>query len=68
MERRICRRFAKGKFEIFDNSKKQEIEYFSAGDAPVSFGIVYDMHPTTEERTTAVLESLREFAKRLKAQ
>ena len=56
----------KDQFEIFDNGKKQEIEYFSAGDAPVSFGIVYDMHPTTEERTTAVLESLREFAKGLK--
>lgn len=54
-------------FEIFDNGKKQNIEYFSAGDAPVSFGIVYDLHPTTEERTAAVLESLREFAKDLKA-
>ena len=54
-------------FEIFDNGKKQEIEYFSAGDAPVSFGIVYDMHPTTDQRTTAVLESLREFSKVLNA-
>ncbi len=52
-------------FEIFDNGKKQKIEYFSAGNAPVSFGIVYDMHPTTAERTTAVLESLREFAEGL---
>ena len=57
----------KENFEIFDNNIKQEIEYFSAEDAPVSFGIVYDMHPTTEERTTAVLESLREFAKKLNA-
>ncbi len=57
----------KENFEIFDNNIKQEIEYFSAEDAPISFGIVYDMHPTTEERTTAVLESLREFAKKLKA-
>lgn len=56
----------KEQFEIYDNGRKQEIEYFSAKDAPVSFGIVYDMHPTTEERTTAVLESLREFAKNLK--
>ena len=57
----------KENFEIFDNNIKQEIEYFSAEDAPVSFGIVYDMHPTTEQRTTAVLESLREFAKKLNA-
>src|SRR5688572_21369313 len=56
----------KAQFEIFDNGKKQEIEYFSASEAPVSFGIVYDMHPTTEDRTTAVLESLREFSKGLK--
>lgn len=57
----------KEQFEIFDNGKKQSIEYFSAGDAPVSYGIVYDMHPTTDDRTVAVLESLREFAKSLKS-
>lgn len=53
-------------FEIFDNKTKQKIEHFSAGDAPVSYGIIYDMHPTTEERTKAVLESLREFTKELR--
>lgn len=58
----------KEQFEIFDNNIKQEITHFSAADAPVSYGIVYDMHPTTDERTTAVLESLREFAKNLKAE
>jgi Ca-activated chloride channel family protein len=56
----------KGNFEVFDNGKKQEIEYFSTEDAPISFGIVYDMHPTTDERTKAVLESLREFTKGLR--
>lgn len=58
----------KEQFEIFDNGIKQEITHFSAADAPVSYGIVYDMHPTTDERTTAVLESLREFIKLLKAE
>jgi Ca-activated chloride channel family protein len=57
----------KENFEIFDNNIKQELEYFSAENAPVSYGIVYDMHPTTDERTNAVLESLREFAKKLNA-
>lgn len=52
-------------FEIFDNRIKQKIEHFSAGGAPVSYGIVYDMHPTTEEHTKAVLESLRQFTKEL---
>ncbi len=53
-------------FEIFDNGIKQKIEYFSAEDAGVSYGIVYDMHPTTDERTQAVLESLREFTNGLR--
>lgn len=57
----------KESFEIFDEGKKQEVEYFSAEDAPISFGIVYDMHPTTDDRTKAVLESLREFKKGLRS-
>jgi VWFA-related protein len=56
----------KENFEIFDNTTKQKIEYFSTSEAPISFGIVYDMHPTTDERTKAVLESLREFTKNLR--
>ena len=55
----------KDQFDIFDNKIKQQIEYFKAKDTPVSFGIVYDLHPTTTERTTAVLESLRQFTKNL---
>lgn len=55
----------KDQFEIFDNGVRQTVTHFSASDAPVSYGIVYDMHPTTDERTTAVLESLREFYKGL---
>ena len=54
-------------FEIFDNKLKQQISHFSAEDAAVSFGIVYDMHPTTDERTAAVLDSLRVFTKNLGA-
>jgi Ca-activated chloride channel homolog len=62
-------KFVKGlrqdQFEIFDNKTKQQIEHFSSADAPVSYGIVYDMHPTTDERTAAVLDSLRAFTKDL---
>ncbi len=54
-------------FEVFDNKLKQQISHFSAENASVSFGIVYDMHPTTIERTTAVLDSLRAFTKNLSA-
>jgi len=53
-------------FEVFDNGVKQEITHFSSEAAPISFGIVYDMHPTTDERTNAVLESLRQFTKGLR--
>ncbi len=52
-------------FEIFDNKTKQQIAYFAAEKSPVTYGIVYDMHPTTIERMTAVLDSLRFFAKNL---
>lgn len=54
-------------FEIFDDKTKQQISHFSAEASPVTFGIVYDMHPTTAERTTAVLESLSAFTKQLGA-
>ena len=52
-------------FELFDDGVQRPIENFSAGEAPVSFGIVYDMHPTTEERTRSIIESLRQFKNEL---
>ncbi len=55
-------------FEIYDNDILQEISYFSAEEAPISFGIVYDMHPTTDERTKSVLQSLRRFVSGLRSQ
>lgn len=51
----------KGQFEVFDNKNKQEITFFSAEKAPVSFGIVYDLHPTTSDRTRIILNSLEKF-------
>lgn len=50
-------------FEIFDGRSKQEIGHFSSEDAPVYFGIVYDMQ--AEEQTANVLEALRRFAGQL---
>ena len=52
-------------FEIYDGRVKQTIEHFSASAAGVTYGIVYDMHPTTGQRTNAVLNGLREFTKNL---
>lgn len=56
---------SQNQFEIFDNRVKQKIEHFSSGSSGVTFGIVYDMHPTTDRRTNAVLKGLREFTKGL---
>jgi len=52
-------------FQLLDNGVRQSIETFSSEEAPVSFGIVYDMHPTTADRTRTVIESLREFKREL---
>lgn len=53
-------------FEVLDDDAKRPIESFSAEEAPVSFGIIYDMHPTTADRTKSVIESLRLFKAALK--
>jgi Ca-activated chloride channel family protein len=54
-------------FQVFDNNFPQAIDEFSAEEAAVSFGIIYDMHPTSDELSRNVLESLRRFTKELKA-
>ncbi|HEX8367071.1 MAG TPA: VWA domain-containing protein [Pyrinomonadaceae bacterium] len=53
-------------FQVLDDNFPKVIDEFSAEEAPVVFGIVYDMHPTTSERSANVLESLRKFTKELK--
>lgn len=54
------------KFEIVVDDVKRPIESFSAQEASVSFGFIFDMHPTTSERTKSVIESLRRFKAGLK--
>ena len=56
----------KENFELFDNNVKQEIEQFSAEQSSVAFGIIYDLHPTTSERSANVLGALKQFTKDLK--
>ncbi|HEY0429229.1 MAG TPA: VWA domain-containing protein [Pyrinomonadaceae bacterium] len=53
-------------FEVLDGRTKQQIEEFSTEDAPIYFGIVYDMHPTNREQTQNVLDALKLFAAQLK--
>jgi len=52
-------------FEVFDGALKQQIEQFSSEDAPVYFGIVYDMQRANDEQTKNVLEALRRFSTQL---
>lgn len=65
---KFVRNLRQEQFEIFDNKTKQSIAHFSAEKSPVTFGIVYDLHPTTTDRMKAVLDSLRAFTKNLPAE
>lgn len=51
-------------FTIVDEGTNQPIDVFSANDASLSIGIVYDMHDA-DERSASVLEALKRFTARL---
>lgn len=58
---RYVRGLSKEQFEVLDNKERQQIAHFSSEEAPFSLGVVYDMHPTTPERTAATLRALKQF-------
>ena len=64
---RYVRGLTRDDFELFDEKVKQEIAHFSSDPAPVSLGIVYEIHPRTSERRNAMLAALRQFARNLGA-
>ena len=49
-------------FIVRDNGKMLPIDVFSSENASVSYGIIYDLHPTTDEQTSSVLAALKRFA------
>jgi Ca-activated chloride channel homolog len=53
-------------FEVLDDGVRQQIAFFSAEDAPSTIGIIYDMHPSTMERTAATLRALKQFVQTLR--
>ena len=61
------RGLTKSDFIVLDGGVKQDIDTFAAEDAPVSFGIIYDMHPTSGEQMSGVLGALRSFAGSLRS-
>jgi|SRR5215813_6553097 len=48
-------------FEIFDDSVKQDIAFFSDDDAPISMGIVYDVSASMQNFSSHSLAMLRQF-------
>ncbi len=58
---------AKTDFKVFDNGVEQAVDVFSSRDTAFSYGIVYDLHPTTDEQTASVLAALKKFTSSLGA-
>lgn len=63
---RYVRGLTRGDFELFDEKVKQQIAHFSNDPAPVSLGIVYEVHPRTSDRRSAMLAALRQFTRNLR--
>jgi Ca-activated chloride channel homolog len=51
----------KERFEVYDNSVKQEIEHFTDEDAPLSLGVVYDVSGSMQGRISRSLGALKQF-------
>ncbi|MDQ5846947.1 MAG: hypothetical protein M3539_16805 [Acidobacteriota bacterium] len=60
-------RYVKGlgrdQFEVQDEKVKQQITHFSAEAAPVSIGIVCEMHNARPETMGAMLTALKQFTR-----
>jgi len=48
-------------FMIFEDKIKQEIDFFSDEDAPISLGIVFDVSGSMKERVPRAIKALRRF-------
>src|SRR5688572_22898112 len=62
---RYIRGLTREDFDLFDEKVKQQIAHFSSDPAPVSLGIVYEIHPRTSDRRSAMLAALRQFTRNL---
>ena len=52
---------SKDDFVLYDNGKLTDIAFFSGREAPISYGIVYDLHPTTAGQSKSILRALEAF-------
>jgi len=51
----------KGAFEVYDEKVKQNIEFFTDDDAPITLGIVYDVSGSMTSRLQRSLHALKRF-------
>ena len=56
----------KDRFEVFSDNVRQQIAHFSSEEAPLSIGIVYDIHSSTPASTQAALRALKQFTRTLR--
>ena len=58
-------RYVKGlkadQFSIYDENARQKIAHFTVGSAPVSIGIVYEVHSASASEVSASLAALKQF-------
>jgi Ca-activated chloride channel family protein len=60
-EGRYVRGLKSDDFSIYDENAKQKIAHFSVGAAPVSIGIVFEIHTAAPEHVSVVLTALKQF-------
>lgn len=53
-------------FSIYDENARQKISHFSVGSAPVSIGIVYEVHSASVSQVSACLAALKKFVATLR--
>ena len=62
---RYVQGLSQDQFSVYDDSINQKIAHFSTGAAPVSFGIVCEIHENAPEQTRAVLTAIKQFTRTL---
>lgn len=58
---RLVTGLEKEHFEIFDDKVKQDIEFFTTEDVPISIALVFDRSGSMKERVNRSLNSMRKF-------
>ena len=64
---RYLRGLNRDQFEVFDEKVKQQIAHYSDESAPVSIGIVCELHNSTPAKSRAMLTALKQFTRALES-